>query len=264
MEEYEVVNNRNSEQLKTTTKKFHDLQKKYSILEKENKEMNEKYNLLDKDKKSISDKYTKLTTRVKNDNKNKGTIYYIYIIDKIKQYEEETYLLHSENEKYRIALSQSEKKNAKLVREIEAKDETISNHVQNLKFVHEERVHEIENREQTEILKKEILTKMQEYEKEIRTKEAEKNEMARVLNTYSDYESMKNDSDTKSEMIINLRGEMEDILAQNRGFALKIESIEEDSSDKIGQIISLAKLNEEFKLALSEETIKSQRIEVYL
>lgn len=74
MEEYEVNLKRVEENLKQNNRKFHELQKKYSLCEQQKKEMLDKMRKLEQDKNKLSEKWTKLSAKNKTEERQKSKL----------------------------------------------------------------------------------------------------------------------------------------------------------------------------------------------
>ena len=239
------MNKRNSEQVKITNKKYQDLQKKYSIQEKDRKELAEKVSSLEREKKSINDKYIKLTTRVKTDIKQK---------ERIKKSEEEINILQQEIDKLRINLTLSESRNIQLIKDTEAKEEIINIQIEDLRAIKEEKRVNIEGKKQSEAIRSELFTQISEYEQEIKVLKYENIQMTNKLVEFSDYEELKKVNRGLKGIIEGLKSRIDELLIKNHDVVEKLEIKIEENELRLQQIVMQSKQIGELKLELKSQT----------
>ena len=75
LEEYEVVKNRQKEQIKEVNKKYYELQKRFAVIDKERKELADKLLTLEKDKKIATERWIRATSQKKQEEVTKSKKY---------------------------------------------------------------------------------------------------------------------------------------------------------------------------------------------
>lgn len=76
LEDYEVMKNQQQEEIKETNRKYYDLQKLYTIADKERKELIKKVTELQQEKDSVTKKWVRAVSLTRSEDKSKGILHF--------------------------------------------------------------------------------------------------------------------------------------------------------------------------------------------
>lgn len=155
LEEYEVNTKKWEEQLKTTSRKFQDLQRKYSTLTEEKRVMGDKMVKLEDDKTKLSEKWIKLSAKNKHDDK---------IRQRLKELEQTHDKKTREMSSLTEKLSKIERENTMLRKANDSLQNTVNQQVKKIKGLKSTTVEKNDEQEITDQITSELLDKINQYE----------------------------------------------------------------------------------------------------
>lgn len=176
IEEYEVNTKKWEESLKSTSRKFQELQKKCTQLEKINRDLEAKWDRMEQEKWKLSEKWIRLSAKNKNDDK---------VRIRLKEVEKANEKKDKEVQGLTEKLNKNERENAMLRRANDSLQTTVSQQVKKIKKMQSSNKENDSEKEITDQITSELIEKINQYEGMIEELRIENDQLSQELQNYN-------------------------------------------------------------------------------